>query len=154
MQFTKNKQNEVELKTKNATVIFDHRVQVNDLILEGAGEYEIGGISIEGINDNIYVFKIEEILLGAVNFKEKISKEDIEKLSNSEVLFVRLDGDVAAAVDQASQIEPKITIYSGSEEAKSKLVASGVEVLDNPSLKITRSELEEERAYFFNLAND
>lgn len=154
MQFTKNKQNEVELKTKNATVIFDHRVQVNDLILEGAGEYEIGGISIEGINDNIYIFKIEEILLGAVNFKEKISKEDIEKLSNSEVLFVRLDGDVAAAVDQASQIEPKITIYSGSTEAKTKLIASGVEVLDNPNLKITRSELEEERAYFFNLAND
>lgn len=154
MQFSKNKQNEVELRTKSALVIFDHRVQVNDLVLEGAGEYEIGGISVEGINDNIYLFKIDELLLGAINFKEKISKDDIEKLSNSEVLFVRLDGDVAAAVDQASQIGPKITIYSGSSDSKEKLISNGVEVAENPNLKITRSELEEERAYFFDLAND
>lgn len=154
MQFTKNKKNEIELKTKNAVVVFDHRVQVNDIELEGAGEYEISGISIEGMNDNIYLFKLEEILLGAVNFKEKISKEDVEKLSNSEVLFVRLDGDVASAVEQASQIEPKITIYFGSGEAGSKLKASGVDASEVENLKITRSELEEERAYFFSLAND
>lgn len=154
MQFTKNKKNEVELKTKNAVAIFDHGIFVNEIELEGAGEYEIGGISIEGISDNIYIFKVEDIVLGIVNFKEKITKTDIEKLSNSEVLIVRIDGDVTGAVEQATQIEPKITIYLGSPESKEKLASSGVEVRDLENLKITRSELEEERAYFFDLANE
>lgn len=154
MQFIKNKKSEIELRSKNTVVVFDHGIRVNDVELEGAGEYEIGGVSIEGIDDNIYVFKIEDIALGAVNFKEKISKEDIEKLSNSEVLFVRLDGDIAGAVEQASQIEPKITIYFGDEEAKKKIKLSGVDADDTENLKITRSELEGEQAYFFSLAND
>lgn len=154
MQFIKNKKSEIELRSKNTVVVFDHGIRVNDVELEGAGEYEIGGVSIEGIDDNIYVFKIEDIALGAVNFKEKISKEDIEKLSNSEVLFVRLDGDIAGAVEQTSQIEPKITIYFGDEEAKKKIKLSGVDADDTENLKITRSELEGEQAYFFSLAND
>lgn len=154
MQFVKNKKNELELKTKTATAVFDHGIFVNEIELEGAGEYEIGGISIEGVSDDIYVFKVEEIVLGVVDFKKKISKDDIDKLSNSDVLIVRLDGEVASAVEQANQIEPKISIYIGSSESKEKLVSSGVEISAVENVKITRSELEEERAYFFDLENE
>lgn len=154
MQFTKNKKNEIELKTKNATVVFDHGVIVNDVTLEGAGEYEIGGVSIEGVDDNIYVFRLEDVVMGAVDFKEKISKDNLEKLSNSEILFVRLDGNVAEAIEQASQIGPKIAIYFGSKDSRDKLVSGGVDVQESENLKINRSDLEEEKAYFFESLND
>lgn len=154
MQFSKNKKNEIELKTKNTTIVFDHKVLVNDIELEGAGEYEIGGVSIDGIDDNIYVFKLEDIVLGAIDFKQKISKEDLEKLSSCEALFVRLDGNVSDAIEQANQIEPKICIYFGSDVAKEKLKSGGIDLSDMETVKITRSDLEEERAYFFKSEND
>ncbi|OQA51802.1 MAG: hypothetical protein BWY43_00810 [candidate division WS2 bacterium ADurb.Bin280] len=154
MQFSKNKKNEIELKTKNATVIFDHKVAINDVELEGAGEYEIGGVSVEGIDDNLYVFQAEDVVLGAVDFKQKMSKEHLEKMSSCEALFVRLDGNVEDAIEQVNQIEPKISIYFGSNDARAKLVSGGIDLIEQDSVKLTRSDLEEERAYFFQSEND
>jgi len=154
MQFSKNKKNEIELRTKNSTVVFDHKVAINDIELEGAGEYEIGGVSVEGVDDHLYVFQIEGVVLGAVDFKQKMSKEHLEKMSSCEALFIRLDGNVEDAIEQANQIEPKISIYFGSNEAKEKLVSGGIDLVEQDSFKITRSDLEEERAYFFKSEND
>ena len=152
MIIQKNKNNELEIKTKTAMVTFDHKTRVNDVELEGAGEYEIGGISIEGVDDDIYIFQAEELILGSVNFKSKISKEHLEKLSNAEILIVRLDGEVAQAVDQANQIEPNVLIYAGDNQAKSKITSASVAFEEKDSLKITKADIGESQAYFIEVA--
>ena len=152
MQIQTNKNGELEVRTKKATIIFDHKTKVNDVELEGAGEYEISGVTIDGIDDDIYIFQAEDMILGSVNFKSKISKEHLEKLSNTEVLIVRLDGDVSKAVEQANQIEPNILIYAGNSEAKSKIKSSGATVADKESLKIAKADIGESQAYFIEVA--
>ena len=154
MIIQKNKSNELEIKTKAALVSFDNKILVNDLELEGSGEYEVGGVSISGIDDNTYIFQIEEIALGFVSFKSKISKEDVEKLSNAQVLVVRLDGNIREAVEQVGQIEPNIIIYAGSSTAKDELKKNGVSFKEEEQIKITKAEAEsEESAYFVEVTN-
>lgn len=154
MQIQKDKSGDLEIKTKSAVIIFDHEFKVNDLVLEGAGEYEAGSVSIQGIDDNTYIFQAEEVSLGFVSFKGKIAKEDVEKLSNAEVLIVRLDGDIREAVEQVGQIEPNIVIYAGGKSAKEQLKKNGVSVKEEEQIKITKSEAEaEEAAYFLEISN-
>jgi len=153
MQIQTNKSGELEIKTKKATIALNHETKVNDVELEGAGEYEIGNVSIEGVDDDIYIFQAEEIIFGSVNFKGKISKEHLEKLSNTEILVVRLDGNVTEAVDQANQIEPNITIFAGSAEVKSKLASNGTNFDEKPVLKVSKSDIVDQKAYFIEVNN-
>jgi len=153
MQIQKNKSGNLEIKSKKATVVFDGKITVNDVELEGAGEYEIGEIAIEGIDDDIYIFKIEDIVLGSVNFKTKITKENIERLANCDALLVRLDGKVSEAVEQAGQIEPDLIIYAGTPRASSELKSSGVSFTKSDSIKLTKTDIGQEKAYFIELAD-
>ncbi len=153
MQIQTNSAGELEIKTKKATITFNHETKVNDVDLEGAGEYEIGSVSIEGVDDDIYIFQAEEIIFGSVDFKGKISKENLEKLSNTEILIVRLDGNVTEAVDQANQIEPNITIFAGSADVKSKLTTNGTVFENKEILKVSKSDIADQKAYFIEVKN-
>jgi len=153
MQIQTNKSGELEIKTKKAIITFDHQTKVNDVELEGAGEYETGGVSIEGVDDDIYIFQTEEIIFGSVNFKRKISKENLEKLSNAEILIVRLDGNVQEAVDQANQIEPNITVYAGSHEAEAKLSSSSANFEKKEMIKISKADIADQKAFFLEVKN-
>jgi len=149
MQISKTKNNLLEIKTKSATTLIDHKILINDVSLEGAGEYEIGEVTVEGVDDNIYVCLADEISFAIVNFKEKISKEAIEKLSSVLLLIARVDGNVATAAEQVGQIEPNITIYLGSSESRTKLKAAGITLKETESLKLGKKDLEEAGESYF-----
>jgi len=150
MNIQKTKNNELEIKTKKAVVELNNGVKVNAVELEGEGEYEIGGISVEGVDDNIYIFKAEELVLGTVDFKKPISKENVEKLSSVEILIIRIDGSLKEVLEQVNQIEPKITIYFGSQKSKENLKGNGVVFDESDELKIAKTDLaEEDKTYFF-----
>jgi len=154
MIIQKNKSSELEIKTKAALIVFDNKIMVNDLELEGSGEYEAGGVSVQGIDDNTYIFQFEDLTLGFISFKGKIAKEDIERLSNAEILVVRLDGNIREAVEQVGQIEPKIVVYAGALSSKEDLKKNGVSFKEEEQIKITKAEAEsEEEAYFVEIAN-
>lgn len=154
MQIQKTKSNELEIKTKRASIVFDGYVKVNDVELEGAGEYEVGGVAIQGMDDNTYIFQVEDLTIGFINFKGKISKEDVEKLSSADVLVVRLDGDVRSAVEQVGQIEPNVSVYLGSSESRDLLKSNGVSFKEEDLIKLTKAEAgTEELAYFVEILN-
>lgn len=149
MQIKKTKQNELEIKTKKAQIIIDGKVIINDVELEGPGEYEIGGISVEGVDDNIYLLNIEDIPSGLVDFKEKISKENIEKLSNVDFLIAKVNGDTETALDQVNQIEPSVVVYTGEKEVLQKIKSGGVSLSETEDIKISKSDItDEQKAYF------
>ncbi len=154
MIIQKNKAGELEIKTKQATVVVDQKITVNDVELEGTGEYEIGEVAVQGIDDYIYIFQVEEITLGLIDFKQKISKENLEKLSCCGALVVRLDGDVQEAVTQAGRIEPNVIIYAGAAKAAEKLKSNGVAVRESESIKLTKVDVEsEQKPYFIEITN-
>jgi len=149
MQISKTKQNLLEIKTKSASVLIDHQILINGISLEGTGEYEIGEVSVEGVNDNIYICQGDDISFALVNFDEKISKENIEKLSSVLLLIARVDGNVESATEQVGQIEPNLAIYTGSSESKEKLKSSGITFKESDSLKITKKDLDEAGESYF-----
>ncbi len=149
MQVKSNKNGELEVKTKKGTITIDSKIMINDVELEGAGEYEIADISVEGVDDSTYLLIIEEIPSGIVDFKGEISKECIEKLSNIDLLIARLNGDAEKALDQVNQIEPNLVIYTGAKEVLQKLKAGGVSLSETDELKLTKSDIaDEQKAYF------
>jgi predicted nucleic-acid-binding protein len=149
MQIIKAKTGAVEVKTKKATILIDGVTSINDVELEGTGEYEIGEVSVEGVDDNTYIFQAEDMSVGFVNFTCKITKEVVEKLSNTDVMIIKLNGEIAEAVEQVGQAEPSAAVYLGVVEAEKKLAASGVTFEKVDSIKITKADLEgEQKAYF------
>ncbi len=152
MQITKSKTDGVEIKTKKALIYLNGNVKINDVELEGTGEYEVGEVSVLGIDDNTYFFQAEDMSVSAINFTCKIPKEVIEKLSNSEVAIIKLNGNINEAVEQVGQIEPSATVYLGTQEAEQKLHAGGVTFEKIESLKITKADLEgDQKAYFIQI---
>lgn len=149
MQISKNKSGLVEIKTKSALIQIDHKVLINDVSLEGAGEYEIGGIAIEGIDDNIYICQGEDISFALVDFKEKISKESIEKLSSVSLLFAKIDENAEAAIEQISQIEPNVCVYLGNNASFEKLKSSSIEASQTENLKLTKKDIDEAEGSYF-----
>jgi len=149
MQISKNKDKFLEIKTKSAVILIDHKILINDVSLEGAGEYEIGEVAVEGVDDNIYICLVDEISFAIVNFKEKISKEAIEKLSSVLLLIARVDGNVASATEQVGQIEPNVTIYTGNAESKGRLKSSSITFEETESIKLAKKDLEETGVSYF-----
>ena len=87
-------------------------------IITTPGEYEIKGISIEGVpvNSAAYVFEWDGIRfchLGALS-KKSFTEEIKEVIGTPDVLFVPVGGgeslDAEEAVDTINQIEPRIVI--------------------------------------------
>jgi hypothetical protein len=153
MLLQKTKDGHLEIKSKKASIEFNDKITVNEVELEGAGEYEIGEVAIEGIDDNSYVFQIEDIVLGSVNFKTKITKENIEKLSNADVILLRLDGKASEAVEAAGQIGSSVVVYFGNAHAESALKSAGATFEKIENLKITKADITEEKSYFIEVAN-
>ena len=93
-------------------------------VIDGPGEYEVGGIHIKGIsNPTIYTLSVENINLCHLGpFDEKNPTPEIkEEIGEVDVLFVPInedDGQKAAQI--ISQIEPKIAIPMNYKEADLK----------------------------------
>lgn len=154
MNISKNKLGQIELKTKKATTVFTDKLTINGIELEGAGEYEIGEVSVEGIEDNLYIFNVEDLAIGLLDFKEKISKEQAETLSNADVLIVRVNGNFKEAAEQVNQIEPKMSIYLGSADSLSQMEKDGFTPEKTEQIKFTKNDVEiEGKSYFIELTS-
>lgn len=105
-------------------------------IIDGPGEYEIGGIYVKGLatgrNDleqginTVYAVSVEDISLchlGAANEKE-LGAEITEDIGEIDILFTPIGGenvlDSTMASHIISQLEPKIAIPSHYKEADLK----------------------------------
>ena len=154
MTIQKNKSGQIEIKTKKALIIIDEKVKINDVDLEGAGEYEIGEVAVEGIDDDTYILQAEDISIGLVNFRRKISKEIVEKLSNTSVLIAKINGHIDEMVEQVGQIEPNIIVYIGGKDEREKLEKTGAGAELVESLKISKPDItENEKTYFIESAD-
>jgi L-ascorbate metabolism protein UlaG (beta-lactamase superfamily) len=113
---------------------FDHnnvkRVEGSPFVITNPGEYDVKGVSINGVpayhdnskgsekgQDTIYTIEFEDIKichLGDLGQKE-LTSEQIEKIGDVDILMIPIGGggktiDATDAVKIISQIEPNITI--------------------------------------------
>lgn len=141
-----------EIRTKETKIDLGYKVSVNDFAFPGPGEYEKGGVFVEGIADNgntIYVLKVEEMnvcYLGKI--AHDLKEEEAKEIGNVDILFLPLGEDgsvpVKKAEDILSKIDPRIVIpmlYSDLSEFKN---SEGITDGELDILKIKKVELPEE----------
>lgn len=133
------------------------------VILSGPGEYEVEGMSINGIAgesrygnefhiNTIYVFRMQDMdicYMGPVADRE-LPQGAQELMEHIDILFVPIGGDPtlspADAYKLAVQIEPKIVIPThfngaGEEQLKKFLNEAGKEAKPTDKLTISQSDL-------------
>lgn len=146
-----------EIRTKETKIDLGYKILVNNFVFPGPGEYEKGGVFVEGIADNgntIYLLKAEEMnicYLGKI--AHDLREEEVKEIGNVDILFLPLGGEESVptkkALEIVSKIDPRIVIpmlYSDlSEFMKSEGITDG----ELDMLKIKKTELpEEERKTF------
>lgn len=146
MQIIKNSSGFVELKTKNATITLGSGVQINEVALNGPGEYDVAGVAVVGYSGEehpFYSIEIEEMTVCFFpNKPQKLSDNSKESLGNVDIAVVPVNGGSTVADTMAliNSLEPNIVIPIGentSIDEFSKQAGSAVENLD--SLKIQKS---------------
>ncbi len=137
----------IQIKTKNVVINFGKENIVNDFVLTGPGEYEIGGVEIIGIGQ-LYIIETEDMRIGYLDkLNRPLTDEEQEDAADVDILFVPVGGeDVLSPKDAMkviTQIDPRIVIpvYYSDIEAFSKEEGITPEFMDN--LKITRANLPE-----------
>jgi L-ascorbate metabolism protein UlaG (beta-lactamase superfamily) len=140
-----NKEN-LEIKTKEATVVGGKIVKINNIELLGPGEYEIGGIEVFGLFDNIYIFHVEGMAVGYfAGLNRELTEKEIQSLSIVEIAILPVGGgevlDSKKALDLAKLIDPKIIIPIQATDYKEFCEQAGncQEPID--VFKITRQQL-------------
>lgn len=82
-------------------------------IIDGPGEYEVGGVFILGIEEKgstFYVITMDDLrLVFLSDLKEKLSDKQIEDIDGTDILFLPA-GDAKQALEIINQFEPKIII--------------------------------------------
>ncbi len=130
---------DIMIKQAVEVVTSDQFVVDNDerlLLIDGPGEYEVGGFSIEGVatnnyqdigngckNNNIYSIVVDDVKIATLgNIEASLSDGQLEAIGVVDVLIVPVGGGGYTlygkeAAKLVKQIEPKIVIpvhYSGS----------------------------------------
>lgn len=82
-------------------------------IIDGPGEYEVGGVFILGISigkNTLYVVTMDDLrLIFLSDLKEKLSDKQIEDIDGTDILFLPA-GDAKQALEIINQVEPQIII--------------------------------------------
>ena len=127
-------------------------------IIDGKGEYEIGGVYIKGISapnalNTIYVLSFENIFLCHLGaFKGNLNPELKEEIGKVDILFVPTNNgellDATEAAQVATNIEPKIVLPMHYEPGQLKKILKefgAEEVKPIDKLTIKKKDLAEEK---------
>lgn len=133
-----------KIKTKGSNIIFDENLTVNDKVLPGAGEYEIGDTFFEA-GSQITHFHAEGLTLAFIKKNKKQLKEkDLEKLENVDVVLAETANskeDFSRVTDFIQEIDPSMVIITGITDEGIIKEIEGEKPEEVDSLSISRSDL-------------
>lgn len=146
-------QGQFSVKTKQATIKLGPSVVIGEKILPGRGEYEITGIEAEGLDDNIFLIRAEDIYLLYLDaLNRALTDEELEAVNLADILFVPVGGDktdtpglTVLSPDQAvkviNQIDPRIVIPMYFESIEPFRAAEGKPLEMLQEFKVTKTNL-------------
>lgn len=117
----------------------------NRVIISGPGEYEVGGLEINGIN-SMYILTVDGIKVVIMGKNEgEISEKKKEKLEEADVLMISLNaGSAEIAKKSAANYVVPIDFEDKKEELKEFLDSFDKENLESiESLKVEKDNLPE-----------
>lgn len=148
MNIKKLADNHWNIKTQKASIDFNENTSINDFVVPGDGEYEVGGIQVE-VFSGIYIFYVEGIQVVYIRKdKKEFSSSEIKKLGDIDVLFVPVAGkdtmDTKKALKLISDIEPEVVIPIHSDDLSSFTKEEGINAKEVDILKLNKNDLSSE----------
>ena len=150
----------------NTSFIKTTKAAKKPFLINGPGEYETGGIFVQGILSNhftqntIYLIQTENITITHLGrfFSKQLTGQQLEVIKDSDILIIPVGGyqtiDAKEAVKIISQVEPRIIIpmYYNIPGLKIKEINSvdkfikeiGIKVEELNKFKITKKDLPQE----------
>lgn len=146
-------QGKFTIKSKDATIELGPTVKVAGHELPGAGEYEISGVEIEGLDDGIFLVRTEDVfLLYLDRLNRAMTSAEQEAVNMADILFVPVGGNATdvddlvvltpeQSVKVINEIDPRIVIpmYYSSVEPFRAAEGKPLEMLKE--LKVTKTTL-------------
>lgn len=137
------------LKDKLGTVKLGPSVSIGDVVLAGAGEYEISGIMAEA-TDHVVVCHLSDLNIAWVmKLETKLSLKELESIGTTHVLFARLANDregVKALANVLSELEVPLAVLTGTEAELAELKKAGITCREESDpLKVAASDLLSDR---------
>lgn len=153
MTITYKGQGQCVVKSKQVTIELGSEVAVAGRVLPGPGEYEIGGVEVEGFEDSVFLIRAEELFLLYLNrLNHSLTDRELEQVSMTDILSIPVGGketdvpgltvlDPDQAVKVINQIDPRIVIpmYFSSIEPFRKAEGKPLEMMKE--LKVTKASL-------------
>ncbi|KKS33097.1 MAG: hypothetical protein UU93_C0002G0025 [Candidatus Amesbacteria bacterium GW2011_GWA2_42_12] len=111
-----------KIKTKLSSVLVSDIIKIDrpdgdQFVIDAAGEYEVSGISVIGLQVDKTIFYVVEAegmrMAVAGKSDEKLSAENLSELGSIDIALIPTDMDAKIAVEIARQIDPWVIIPSG-----------------------------------------
>ena len=133
----------------DATVVMDKnsdpsRVNNSRVVLEGAGEFEISGLKISGIDSDNGImygltFENTSILVAKASSLEKIS---VDKLGEFQIAVINVDSNLNQSVVTA--MEPRVVILYGEKKKEGAKILGKENVSSLAKITVSEDKLPEE----------
>ena len=112
----------------------------NHFLIQGAGEYDINGVYIQGVSVSgtenkitAYTIETEDINICHLGFlgQKELTSDQLEAINNIDILMVPVGGGKSINAEEAikimAQIEPKIIIPMNYRTQKTKAKTDGID---------------------------
>lgn len=151
MIIRKNEKQEIELKTKDVTLVCNSAIRVGDINIDSSGEYEVGGIFITGIytekEETVFLINAEGLTICYLGpIKHSVEGDALEMINGVDILFLPAGAegslDTKSALKLLQKIDPKVVVPIYLTDTNEFLKEEGIA---NPrrekNLKITSKDL-------------
>ncbi|PIR97991.1 MAG: hypothetical protein COT89_01945 [Candidatus Colwellbacteria bacterium CG10_big_fil_rev_8_21_14_0_10_42_22] len=147
---------------KKGNLVLETEVDVSkkdlpeEAVVAGAGEYEISGVRVRGINlgngggvlQTAYAVKFDDIRLGFLaGLKKAPNQNALDELGETDILFVNIESSVLPKKELVSlikRIEPSILIAPTDKGAKTLMEEFGQKVSREEKLVIKAKDINRE----------
>lgn len=147
MQISVTGDSKCRLKTKTATIELDGQLKINDLVLDGPGEYEKAGVFAE-VTPDLAHLHIETLVIAVAGQKKRqVTETELARLEDVDLLFVHADNESADELQTIAkligEIEPRIVILVGVQKGETFARIGGQTPETVENIKMTKSDLPE-----------
>ena len=144
----KAKKGTCTIKTRTAAIQLDNEIKVNDLVLPGAGEYEIADSFLEVGQGFVHIHADEVTVAYFDETRNEVTEKELEMLENVDAVLFKVIGADKEKLEKINKmiklIDPRVVVLAGLESTEEFKGVEGQTPEEVETLKLTQSMLPDE----------
>ncbi len=142
MQVTRTGAWKLQCKTKSATVNVSDTIEINGIVIDGPGEYDVAGVSVQGMASTaqtIFVINIEDVCLCVVPREPLVLDGTmLEQIGSIDIAVVPVTASHPAneTTTMVNLLEPQMVFLIGDGDVTTLIQGNSLD-----AIKVTKSSL-------------